>query len=237
MDAFARARAETINYHEQYYGKHKLFQSGSWLSEPDPKVAELSARVSSITNCSILDLGAGVGRNAIPIAKALSSGSQVVCVELITSATDQLKRYAREHQVADRITVVNDDFEKVSFSPAQFDLVLGISTLEHCSSYENLVALVTRLQQWTKPSGLNYFNFSTSRKVVSFETGEPIETLVETRLQTEAWLERLASLYSSWNIEKLATMEPYSEVLEYNGARVRWSSDELEILASKKESS
>jgi tellurite methyltransferase len=230
---FARARAETISYHEQYYGKHTLFEGGSWLEKADAKLAELIVRFDQVPNCRVLDLGAGVGRNAIPLAQALPAGSVVTCVELLSSASQQLRDYAQQHGVSDKIVVVAQDYETISFPPDEFHLVIGISSLEHCSSHENLMKLVARLQSWTQPGGVHYMNFSTSRKVVDCETGEPVETLVETRLQTENWLADLADLYKNWNIEKLGTMESYSETLVYNGKKVIWSSDEMEILASR----
>lgn len=230
---FTRARAETIAYHSEYYGKHQLFKSGSWLENPDPKVPELIKRVSDTKNCRVLDLGAGVGRNAIVMAKELPADARVTCIELIPEATDLLRKYAVEHGVAEKVVVINDDFENVTLPESEFHLVLGISTLEHCSNHENLVQLVRRFQNWTAKGGINYMNFSTNRAVNDFETGKPIETQVETRLDTEGWLKDLSNLYADWNLEILGTMEPYSEVLMYNGRQVVWSSDEMEILAVK----
>src|SRR5208283_5959339 len=111
---FTRARAETINYHEQYYGKHRLFENGSWLEKPDPKIAELAPRLVETKACRVLDLGAGVGRNAIPLAQALPFDAQVTCIELLTSAANLLRTYADQHGVGDKIVVINDDFENVS---------------------------------------------------------------------------------------------------------------------------
>lgn len=230
---FDKARAETVDYHEQYYGKHRLFESGSWLEKPDGKIAELIPRFAGKPNCRVLDLGAGVGRNAIPLAKALAANSMVTCVELLPSAAEQLRTYADTHGVADKIVVIGQDYETVSFPDGEFDLVLGVSSLEHCSNHDNLVKLFKRLQKWTRKNGVHYMNFSTSRKVKDHATGEDIETLVETRLQTTAWLNELAEMYAGWNIEILRTMDPYSEVLSYKGRQVVWSSDEMEILASK----
>ncbi len=230
----SRARAETISYHTQYYTKHKLFESGSWLESPDPKIPELIKRFCSTQCCRVLDLGAGVGRNAIALAEALPEGSRISAVELIQTATDLMSEYAKERGISEKIQVINQDFESVSFPEEEFDLVLGISTLEHCSNQENLVSLISRAQRWTKKGGLHFISFSTGRQVVDCITGESIETLVETRLQTEPWLAELARLYESWHIEFLGSVAPYKEVLNYNGRQVIWSSNEIELTAHKR---
>jgi len=230
----SRARAETISYHTQYYTKHKLFESGSWLESPDPKIPELIKRFSSAQSCRVLDLGAGVGRNAIALAEALREDARITAVELIQTATDLMSEYAKERGVSEKLNVVNQDFESVTFPEEEFDLVLGISTLEHCSNQENLVSLISRAQDWTKKGGLHFISFSTGRQVVDHTTGESIETLVETRLQTEPWLAELSRLYEAWNVEFLGSVAPYKEVLNYNGREVVWSSNEIELMAYKR---
>lgn len=230
---FKRARAETVGYHEQYYSKHRLFDAGSWLEKPDPKVEELGVRVAGVDGCRILDLGAGVGRNAIPLAGMLKDGAEITAVELLPMAAELMTRYAAEHGVQSKVRVVCQDYEQVAFPDSHFHLVLGISVLEHCSSHDNLVALIQRVQKSTACGGIHYFSFSTSRKVQDQATGEPIETFVETPLQTESWLKDLGELYNGWDIEILRSMPPYAEVLTYNGRQVLWSSDELELQARK----
>ncbi len=230
----SRARAETISYHTQYYTKHKLFESGSWLESPDAKIPELIKRFSSVQSCRVLDLGAGVGRNAIALAEALREDARISAVELIQTATDLMSEYAKERGVSEKLNVINQDFESVSFPEEEFDLVLGISTLEHCSNQENLVSLISRAQGWTKKGGLHFISFSTGRQVVDHATGESIETLVETRLQTEPWLAELSRLYEAWNVEFLGSVAPYKEVLNYNGREVVWSSNEIELMAYKR---
>jgi tellurite methyltransferase len=230
---FGRARAETVGYHEQYYSKHRLFDAGSWLEKPDPKIEELGPRMASVNACRVLDLGAGVGRNAIPLARMLNSDAEITAVELLPMAADLMSKYTHEHLVAGKVQVVCSDYEQVAFPDGKFHLVLGISVLEHCSNHDNLVALIKRLQKATAVGGIHYMNFSTSRKVKDHATGEPIETFVETPLQTEAWLRELGELYAGWDLEILDRMPSYAEVLTYNGKQVLWTSDELEIQARK----
>jgi ubiquinone/menaquinone biosynthesis C-methylase UbiE len=204
------------------------------LESPDAKIPELIKRFAQTPSCRVLDLGAGVGRNAIALAEALPPDTRITCVELIQTASELTKQYAEQRNVSEKIIVVNKDFEAVTFPENEFNLVLGISTLEHCSNQESLIQLMKRVQTWTKSGGLHFISFSTGRKVVEHATGEPIETLVETRLQTEPWLAELNSIYEGWNIEFLGSVAPYTEVLHYNGRKVIWSSNEIELMVYKR---
>lgn len=233
-ELLTRARAETISYHTRYYTEHKLFDGGSWLEIPDAGIPALIERFAGRSNFQVLDLGAGVGRNAIALAKALPADARITCVELIPVAADLLRKYAVEHEVDNKIVVVNEDFESVLFQADQFDLVLGISTLEHCSSQQAIASLIQRSQTWTRVGGMHFMNFSTDRTVVDYATGESIETFVETRLHKDQWLDELSKLYSSWDVEFLGQLEPYREVLTYNSRKVLWSSNELEVRTIKK---
>lgn len=40
-----KARQETIAYHEDYYARHALFDSDSWLARPDQDMMSLAAKI------------------------------------------------------------------------------------------------------------------------------------------------------------------------------------------------
>lgn len=65
MNRIDYIRQEEKNYHEQY----KLFEAGSWLFKPVKTVMDLMNHFDGQNNLQVLDLGSGVGRNSIPIAK------------------------------------------------------------------------------------------------------------------------------------------------------------------------
>lgn len=68
-----------------------------------------------------------MGRNAIALAAALPDDTRVTCVELIQAATDLLGEYATQHHVSEKIIVVNEDFEKVSFRKTNSTLCLVLA--------------------------------------------------------------------------------------------------------------
>ena len=54
-------------------------------------------------NLQVLDLGSGVGRNSIPIAKNKNTSGTVTCVDLLNSALTKLQIYSKEHDVFEAI--------------------------------------------------------------------------------------------------------------------------------------
>jgi len=75
-------RLENMRYHTEFYNSHKLFQDGSWLSSAHSALLKLSTELTAKENLLVLDLGCGVGRNAIPLAKELQDcGPMIICCE------------------------------------------------------------------------------------------------------------------------------------------------------------
>lgn len=91
MDRLTRIRSEEKKYHDYCYDTYDLFEPDSWLHKPVTTVINLINQYKDHEYISILDLGAGVGRNSIPIAESFKSGNgKVVCVDLLESAIEKL---------------------------------------------------------------------------------------------------------------------------------------------------
>lgn len=105
IERLEQIRRSEKEYHERCYERNGLFEPGSWLHKPVKTVTEglqaLYAKDES-KKIRVLDLGCGVGRNAMPIAEALHArgGGTVVCVDLLESALDKLRGYAAERSVS-----------------------------------------------------------------------------------------------------------------------------------------
>jgi 2-polyprenyl-3-methyl-5-hydroxy-6-metoxy-1,4-benzoquinol methylase len=86
-DRTARIRAQEKKYHDECYEQHPLFEPGSWLHKPVRTVLELMPLACDKPGAKVLDLGAGVGRNTIPLAQYVAPrGGEVVAVDLLDSA-------------------------------------------------------------------------------------------------------------------------------------------------------
>ena len=75
VSEFARARHETVRYHEELYSHVRLGQEGTWLARPHRLLLDALARVPGGRPVIAYDLGAGIGRHTIPMLRRLAAGS------------------------------------------------------------------------------------------------------------------------------------------------------------------
>jgi 2-polyprenyl-3-methyl-5-hydroxy-6-metoxy-1,4-benzoquinol methylase len=240
-----QARAETIRYHESYYSQHSLFDQDSWLKAPDQYLLALAERQAPLWRkltgqansrpLRIADLGAGVGRNAIPLARFLKEQSipaQIDCLDLLSLSIDKLEQYAEKYGVSNYINGIvqdNDDFQPTT----EYDLIIAISTLEHCSSKASLQALLQRLEKALAPQGHLIVEITTDRQVRAVEDNSAVDTFVETPLERD----EVEALFQT----TLASLElvleenfPYQEQIELNGRQVFWSSCQTSKIFKKR---
>lgn len=103
MNRIDYIRQEEKKYHDLCYEQYKLFEAGSWLFKPVKTVMDLMNHFDGQNNLQVLDLGSGVGRNSIPIAKNKNTSGTVTCIDLLNSALTKLQIYSKEHDVFEAI--------------------------------------------------------------------------------------------------------------------------------------
>lgn len=69
MNRVEYIRLKEKKYHDYCYENYSLFEKGSWLYKPVQTVIDLLPMFSGQSPVKVLDLGAGVGRNSIPIVE------------------------------------------------------------------------------------------------------------------------------------------------------------------------
>lgn len=233
MNTLALARQETIRYHEDYYRSYELFQEGSWLARPDAELVRLAGLVASRRSPRMLDLGCGVGRNAVPVAQILRRNHGLaVCVDVLPAAIEKLSANARRFGVAESILAVVADNEDFPIVPESYDLIAAISTLEHSSSRLAVEGILRSIVAGTTSGGYNRLEFTVARQVTDAATGEPVPTLVETEFD-RVWLEDfLSRLYAGWREFNLSGFQ-YSETVSRDGRALLWRSSHLALTARR----
>lgn len=225
-DTLRAARETTAAYHRMYYANHELYKPGSWLAFPAALVESLAERLDSYSR--VLDLGCGVGRNAIALAR--SSDAMVTCVDILPDAISRLEEYAVQNGVGTRISGVLSPMEDFAIEPNAFDLILAVSCIEHVDSKEMAFTILESIKQGIKPGGAAYITFSTERTVCDATTKTPIDSPVETRWTSEEALRALMRIFHGWHFEELSSCD-YSETFDLNNRIVHWQSKEVVCLA------
>src|SRR5918998_3916108 len=96
----------------------------------------------------VLDAGCGVGGSAIWLAREL--GARVVGVNVVPSEIDRGRRYARQRNVADRVTFELQDMTRTALPDGSFDVVWAIESVCHVPDKREFLAEARRL---VKPGG------------------------------------------------------------------------------------
>ena len=141
----------------------KTFWEGVWSKDEnrdfwtqvDPEVARLAATVSPQERPAVLDLGCGLGRNAIAFAQA---GHTVTAVDVSENAIAHLRVRADELglTICTQLACFSDD----TFTPGSFDIVLAVNVLYH-GLPTNFARAINHVLCWLRPHGLFYLTCPT----------------------------------------------------------------------------
>lgn len=225
------SRMETIRYHTEFYSTHKLFQEGSWLAKPDQAILDLVPLFHGKEEIKILDLGSGVGRNAIPLAQALPS-SNITCVDVIDIAIEELKRNSKEFHVSKNIRAIQSSVEEFDIASNSYDLIIASSVIEHAVKRSEFDRLVHDIKNGTKIGGINRYSITVDLCETNLETQASIEPLIETALSTEEVSRFFNEVYYDWKI-LAAGSTPYEEVEIRDGAKILWKCSYFSFIAQR----
>lgn len=201
-------------YHDFCYDHYKLFEEGSWLYKPVKTVMDQLPQFKEVDEVHVLDLGSGVGRNSIPIAKYIKGG-KVVCVDLLDSAIEKLTKYSKEYGVHHVIEAVQSDIGDYYIQKEYFDYIVAVSSLEHLASIEEFKHVVQQMALGTRVNGINCIIVNSSLEEILLETNERLTPLVELNLATEDMQVMLNKLYG----EKWEVLSEIVKPLEYQIVR------------------
>lgn len=203
------------------------------MAKPDEEINRIVSCLSATPKSHVLDIGCGVGRNAIAIAKELKlSGITVDCYDMLDSAIELLKGYAEKFDVAENIVGKCVDIDCFEIQPDYYDAILAVSVLEHSKTIECIQSTIEQMVRGTRTGGVNRITISTDRRATECDTGTPVDTRVETPMSTEQVTAMLNGAYKGWTIDRLSLV-PYKEDLELNGRMVTWTCTDVSFLARK----
>jgi len=249
--SFEKARNETISYHKLYYSRHQLFEENSWLAKPDAGLMKLveeeligstdlvTSKAGKTAPLQLLDLGCGVGRNAVPVAMALAQAdveAKLLGVDVLAESIEILAKNSATYCVDHIVEGLVADNDQFAIEPGHFDLIAAISVVEHCAGKAKVLKLLKSIADGLKPGGLARIEMTTDRNVIDLSTKQAVPTHVETPLSERQVKEMLAESFTDANFDVLSLeVFPYKEVLDKDGKKILWQSKQVSFSARRKE--
>lgn len=231
MNRIRTIRAKEKAYHDHCYDNYELFEQGSWLYKPVKTILDLFSTFDEKQEINVLDLGCGVGRNSIPLAKALGDrNGKVICVDLLESAIQKLQLNAAKFNVTNKVECVLSDIAHYQIEFASYDFIFSVSSLEHLDSEDTFDIVVREIQQGTKDGGINSFIISTNVAEQNIDSGEKVEPMYELNFETKYLVDKLKSIYEKWTCIK-CDIKPYQIQINREGAPILLKGDVLTWVA------
>ena len=196
-------RESERNSHIELYSSEELYKEGSWLNKPIKTVTDLFPLFDGCKDFCALDLGSGVGRNSIAIAKQFRDIScRVDCVDILEIAIEKLLENAKRFGVEEYIHGEVCPIEDYKIVPDSYDLILAVSALEHIDSKESFVKKLVEMKAGTKPQGIVCLVVNSEIREKNKETGEELFPQFEVNLPTKELQEILQNVFADWEVLK-----------------------------------
>ena len=123
-------------------------------TEPDARVCALAGEVADPSNCRVLDIGAGTGRNALALAKR---GYPVDAVEMAAKFADIIRTEAERDSLDVRV-IESDVFTAVEGVSAQYQLIVASELVPDFRTAHDLRGMFELAAQCLSPGGRLVFN-------------------------------------------------------------------------------
>lgn len=196
LDRIRKAEAES---HTAAYENLTLYAPGSWLSKPVRALEVLLKQYEKRKGLQVLDLGSGVGRNAIACAQQLQD-STVECVDILPIAIEKLLENAERHGVSGQIRGIVSAVDGFSVPKSGYDMILAASVLEHLDSKASAERKLREIADGVRSGGAVLIVMNTGVVECFLETGEPQDPQFEVNLPPEEARRLLADAFRGWEV-------------------------------------
>ncbi len=216
-------KAEEVS-HLQMYSEYDLFAEGSWLAHPVRTVMDLVPNLKDHQSIRVLDLGCGVGRNSIPIAKSFSHIPCIVdCVDILPFAIEKLQSNAIMHHVGDKVHGYVSSIEDFFIPKDTYDLIIAVSALEHICSADAFDRKLQEMSNGLRPDGIVCLIISTDIAETDLATGERLPPQFELNFSAQALRKAIDKYFFAFTLLK-ETYVPQQYCIPRDGKQVNLTS-------------
>lgn len=203
VDWLDQIRDAEAKSHTQAYTSHELYTPGSWLARPVKTVLDLLPLFAGYKQLRALDLGCGVGRNSIPVARNFQEiPCQVECVDILPLAIEKLRENSLRYEVAEAIQGVVSPIEAYEIKAGRYDLIMAISALEHMDSKAGFVRKLEEISRGVCAGGVVCLIVNTSVREWDQASGEKLRPQFEVNWETQELLLILEQTFKDWKVIK-----------------------------------
>ena len=228
LETIRRAEAQS---HTAAYESLQLYAPGSWLSRPVKALESLLPLYAHREGLRVLDLGSGVGRNAIACARMLK-GSAVECVDILPMAIEKLLENAEFFGVSHQIQGISAPVDGYPIEPEGYDLILAGSVLEHLDSEASTRKTLEAIHRGIRPGGAVMIVMNTGVREWDVKTKEILDPQFEVNLPPEEARELFARTFRDWEVLWDKTIHYEYEVPR--GARMAMISAEVVTFTARR---
>lgn len=230
---FQKARESTKKYHTDLYKNDVLYKKGTWLEKPEQDILDVGKKLTEKPNLLFLDLGSGIGRNAIPLAKILQqNGVKIICIDYLPIAIEKLNQYADKYGVKENISGYVSPAEDYLIEKNRYDFIFSHGVLAHVKDKKTLLKSLKNIADGIKKDGYVYLAIESDLEEIELATKKEIKPLVEVSLTSKELKNIYLKIFRSWSI-KVLKKEPYIEYYEENSKKIEWKCNFMTIVAQK----
>ena len=196
LEAIRQAEARS---HTEAYENLTLYAPGSWLSKPVKALEALLPLYEKERGLRVLDLGSGVGRNAIACAERLRD-STVECVDILPMAIEKLRENAEKYGVSAQIRGVACPVDRFEVARDGYDLIIAASVLEHLDSRESAVRKLREIAAGIRTGGAVLIVMNTGVREWDCTSGESLPPQFEVNLPPAEVRGLLGDAFRGWEV-------------------------------------
>lgn len=188
--------------HIEVYSTAKLFEIGSWLQKPVKTIMDLIPQFKNHKFLNILDLGCGVGRNCIPLAKEFKNKCRIDCIDILDFAIEKLNNNSMELGVENEIHGIVSSIDDFSIKENHYDLIVAVSALEHVDSIDSFKSKLKEIGMGIKDNGIVCLIINSQITEINKENGQELTPQFEVNLKTQELLDLLNETFREWEVIK-----------------------------------